>query len=196
MSPVNTAHPRYVTEAGDGMLWRAYHVSASATNPGPSGSTPLVSGASFYWRLNSITDYLYFDVDIHSDWDGVTDPVLEVYVALNAAETANDLIRASVLFDYYTDHDNMESPKTQTIPVDHDIVALAAQGDVHELKFVLDASLAGNVLDAGDIVKMRFWLDDVSTAPVVTAVRFLLGEFRYRTTMPWVFATGAAETSG
>ncbi len=183
LEPNGTGRVLFQDDAdGNGALWKEYHISASAVSPGGSGATLGASGASAYYIMDAITEYLYFSCDMDDDWDANSDVQVEVYVALNGAETANDLIRASLRADYYTEHDNMStSVKTQTRAIDHNIASYNAVGDVHRLVFILDYDLASNVIEAEDIIKLRFWLDDVTTAPVVTAVRFLFAKLKYRT---------------
>ena len=164
----------------EGALWKEYHIGASSVSIGQSGATQGVSNASLYWILDAVTEYLYFGSDLDDDWDANSDVQVEVWVALENAETANDLIRASLRADYYASHDVMGA-KTQTRSIDHNIESYNAQGSVHELVFILDWDLADNVMEIGDIIKLRFWLDDITTAPVVTGVRVLFAALKYRT---------------
>ena len=174
-----TAHER-----ANGSLWREFHLLAHKIAAGGSGATQVVGGgtnnAVLYWLLNAITEYVYFGIDIHSDWDATSDVVIEVVVALDGAEDANDLIHATLDMEYAGEHENMDSPKEQSVSIDHDIGAFNAAGDIHHLNFILNHDLASNVLQDGDYVNFRFYLDDVSTDTPVAAIRLLGVQIRYR----------------
>ena len=167
-----------------GNLWHEEHVSPTDVSPGASGATLTVGGgtndAAVYYLLDAVNEYLYWGTDVEEYWDAGSDLVVEVLVALDGAETANDYIRATIDFEYCAEHENMDSPKEQSVEVDHDIGAFNSAGDVHKLTFVMDHDLASNVLQAEDIVKFRFYLDDVSSGATVAAVRFLYANIKYR----------------
>lgn len=164
--------------------YREYHIGANQTDPGASGATKTELKATFSWLLNAITEYLYYVVDIHDDWDGASDIEILVHGYLAAGETANDLIRMSILCDYYGEHDNANAPKTQTLTADHDIASDNDQYDHHMISFVLNWDEGGNVLEVGDDLHIRVYLDDVTTAPVVTGFNICHVTIRYRTKYP------------
>ena len=129
-------------------------------------------------------EYLYATTKICDSWDAASDVVVTVDVALNGAETANDVIQFEVLSEYYGEHEDMDTPKTQTRSIDHDIVSNNGAGEVHTLQFRLDYDLADNVIQANDILKLRFRLDSVAGGTDVAAVRFLFATVRCRTAKP------------
>jgi len=187
-----------VTDPTDslGGLWREVHVDAQSVSPGASGATLTVGGgtnnATLYWLLNAVNEYLYFGTDIEEDWDAGSDLSVKVVVALDGAETANDLIHATLDVEYVGEHENMDSPKEQSISIDHNIGAFNAAGDVHELNFLIDHDLASNVVQDDDIIKFRFYLDDVTTTTPVAAVRFLYAHVRYRANSAHMFTSSPA----
>lgn len=164
-------------------LWhREYHLSANQADPGASGATKTELNGIFSYKLDAVNEWLYYGVDIHNDWDESSDIIIEVTGYLTNAETANDLIRMSVRCDYGTDHDNANTFKTQTLTADHNIGALNAQYDVHKISFTLDYDLAANVLEVGDVVHLKVWLDDVTTAPIVPAFNIMFITVKYQAT--------------
>lgn len=168
----------------DSLWWKEYYFRAESVSPGGSGATLTTGGpggASLYWLLDATNEYLYLSGCVSSDWDGESDIVIGVHVALNVNETANDTIDAELIAEYATEHDDMDTSKTQTRTISHDIGNYNSAGEVHRLIFILDHDLANNVIDAGDHIKLRFRLSSVAS---VTAVRFLCGRMLYRTKYP------------
>jgi len=169
----------------DGLFWKLCHVNAGAAGTFGSNATMGAEGATSYWLLDATTEFAFFDVCIHDDWDGDTDIWVKVRVALNGDETANDDIDATLVTDYYGDHEDMNTGfKTQTRDIDHDVGNFNAGGSVHDLWFQLDHDLGGNVIEVDDILNFKFYLDDISTGAPVIAVRFLGADVLYRTKKP------------
>lgn len=177
--------------------WREFHLPASSISPGASGATlTVINTASITYLLNATNEYLYFDSDVHSDWNAVSDIVVNVLVALENAETANDTIEAELIAEYFTDHDDMDTGfKTQTRTVNHSIGTETAAGTLHELVFVLDHDLASNVIERGDTIKYRFRLDSVASVP---GVYFVGAHVKYISRDDWQAEkfTGAFPTEG
>jgi hypothetical protein len=169
--------------SGDGRYWQEFHVDASKAQPGAAGATlTVVNTATLVWLLDATTEYLYFGADVHDEWDGASDVIVEASVAPDAAETADDIIEAEVVCEYYADHEDMDTDeKTQTRTVNHDIGSATAAGTVHELIFVLDYDLADNVIEAEDILNCRFRLDGQTN---INSVWFLSANIKYRTASP------------
>ena len=170
---------------GDELFWNRHHVQAGAAGTFGSGATQHAEGATAYWLLNLTTEFAFFDADISDDWDGATDVWVKVRVALDGAEDADDDIDATLVTDYYGDHEDMNTAfKTQTRSVDHDIGAFNAAGSVHDLWFQLDWDLGSNVIQVDDLLNFKFYLDDIVTGTPVIAVRFLGADILYRTKKP------------
>jgi hypothetical protein len=184
--------------SGNGIHWREFHLGATKTDPGGSGATlTVVNTASFVYLLDATTEYLYFETDIHDDWDGSSDIVVEVQVALSGAETANDVIQGEIVAEYYGEHDDMDTGiKTQTRTVNHDIVSDNGQGDVHHLVFIIDEDLASHNVDPEDNIKLRFRLDSVAGGTDVAAVWFIGANVKYRTSKPQLETGGTFPSEG
>lgn len=181
---------------GNGAYWAETHVGSEKVSPGGSGATLTVGGpggASIYWQLDAVTEYLYHTTDIEDDWDGISDIPVTVKVSLDGAETANDDIEFEVIAEYWGEHENMDTAKTQTRTVNHDIGNENAAGDSHTLVFLLDWDLGGNVIEVDDILKLRFRLDGVGS---VAAVRYTYGNIKYRSSKPSHHTDGTFPTEG
>lgn len=186
---VGTGTLKFIDNSSNCLWKKEYHTSASAVDPGGSGPTLAVGGAgsaTLYYVLDATSEYLYTTSDIHNDWDGVSDIVIEVHVALDGAEAANDIIQAEIIADYFGEHEDMDTSKTQTRSINHDIVNDNNAGDVHELIFLLDYDLASNVVETGDVMGLRFRLDSVAGGTDVAAVRFLTLNLIYRACTPQI----------
>lgn len=171
-----------------GMYLHHGHTSAVNTSPGGSGATLVVSGATLYFLLDAVNEFLYFDFDIHEDWDANSDVIVEVTFALNVNETEGDDVYASILVDYFSETgetgDDMDAPKTQTRSVVHSINSTTNAGTIHSLTFMIDHDLADNVMNIHDEIHVRFWLNDVTSGSIVAAIRFIDLELMYRTKFP------------
>jgi hypothetical protein len=179
-------------DAGDAAYWHKSHIAASSVSPGASGATlTVINTATLVWLLNDNTEYLYMCSDIHDDWDGVSDIVVEVTVALSGDEAANDDIQAEIIAEYVGDHEDIDTGlRTQTRSIDHDIVSDNNQGDVHHMTFILDHALGGQEIGVDDHLSLRFRLDVAGGAGNVAAVWFKDAIIKYRTPKP------APETGG
>lgn len=138
-------------------------------------------GYSWY-TLNTTGKYATWGWRVPEDWDGDSDIAVQVLVTVTNAETANDLIRASLRADYVAD--NTLGTRTQTRSIDHSIGNYTTAGMYHFMNFVLDYDLASNVIAVGDWMGLKFWLDDVTTAPVVTSASIVMAAIRYRSKYP------------
>ncbi len=153
---------------GTSRLCHFEHLGASVASAGGSGATQQVLNAVLTYKLDAIGEYLYYATIIHSDWDASSDLTLIVGGYLTNAEAANNNIRMSIKCDYGTEGDNANTFKTQTITATHDIESDNAQYDFHILEFTMDHDLVANVLEVGDVIGIRIWLNDVSSGATVS----------------------------
>lgn len=176
-----TSSGEYLTGGQDatGAFIHEYFCPSNALSKGGSAAAEGVLNGMFYWVLDATNEYLYSTIDVHEDWDADQDLWITVVCSLNAAETANDKIRMSVLCNYFGEHENITTSKTQTIPVDHDIGNYNAEGDVHKLRFLVNWDLVDNVVERGDYFAFRLWLDDVSSEETVAGVRVHYVNLKY-----------------
>lgn len=149
------------------------------------GSFPLAYNAIVTGKLAATDTYVYFGFFMDDDWDAISDLIIEVWVALSAAETANDIIHSELRLDYFGDHELINAPaETQTINHDHNIGADNAQWTCHRLIFVIPYDTAGNLFENTDEVKCRFRLRNVTTETPVAEVFMLGAKMYYRSRYP------------
>ncbi len=177
----NTIITTQPIRAASSIYHHEYHMGASEASPGNSGATATVLNAVFTYLLNATNEYVYYCVDMHDDWDAVSNVEIKVTGYLANAEDANDLVRMEVRCDYGTNGDVADSYKTQTLTQDYNIGSGNAQYTSHTLIFNLVWDEGGNVLEIGDGLNIRVRLDDVTTAPVVTGFNLKHVHITYNT---------------
>lgn len=160
---------------------RYYHMPIGARNPGASGATwvngDAAAGKLPGWQIDSATEYLWADVDIHDDWDAISNPVVEVKFCVNAAGTdaAHTVDFALVAFYGLT---GVAAVKTQTVS-ESTVIGVCDQYVRFKQEFELDRTVAGNTLQSGQILGLR--LACLATGDV-TSVTVSQMSFSYKTT--------------
>lgn len=184
------------TDGGSG-YYHEIQLNAANASPGGSGATLSVIGTStLAYLLDATTEYIYFGADIHDDWDAASDIIVQVSTCLENAETANDIINAELVAEYFGDRDVVTSAKTQTRTVNHDIGSDNGQHAAHILTFVLDHNLADNAVEIGDTLMLRFRLDSVAGGTDVAGIYVHAAHILYRTTYAQVPRLGVTHTEG
>lgn len=171
---------------GTSKYWHEFHMGANSIAPGGSGATAEVLNAVFSYKLDATTEYVYTTFDIHSDWDAVSNIVIEVWGYLTNAETQDDIIRMEVRADYYGDRENANTAKTQTLTMEQPIDNFNAQYSVHFIGFTLPYNTGGNVVEKEDVMHLRIRLHDITTAPFVNAFNVTHITARYKTKTPQI----------
>jgi hypothetical protein len=168
----------WVNQSGVGAWVKHDHVRANGMATYATGGTKEIVGTNFgSWKLDAVSEYLYFNTSVAATcWDGSTVWVV-ANVSLSGAETANDIINATLVHTSCGDHEDIDADcATESRDIGHDIEAHAASGDMHMLTFNLTpANIA-----AEDTIGFRFYLDDVTTGAVVTAVNVHAFLIHYR----------------
>jgi len=140
---------------------RYYHIPLAATNPGSSGATWVSPGANTTggWNLTSATNILEGQTDVHSDWDGASDPKFEVRFATNVDNTGGavgDTVDLKLVL-YYKDVGDTAT-KTQTVEV-ATVIGQSARYKQFKVTFPVNYDESSNVLDAGDIIGFKLNLE-------------------------------------
>lgn len=136
-----------------GSLYRRYtQLPLGSANPGGSGATWIDADANTTggWNLTSSTHKLRGGTDIHSDWDGVSNPKVHVRFAVNVdnsggADTDTVDLRAVIYYKGVGD----TVTKSQTIEGTV-VVGKSPRYKTFEATMEADADYAGNVLEVGD----------------------------------------------
>lgn len=133
---------------------RYYHMNVDAVNPGASGATFTAPDANTVggFQLDAATEVLYFEADVHADWDGETDMTVEVKFAVNVDNSgggAEDTVDLKLVC-YYNGLTETAT-KTQTVEV-ATTVGQSAQYKVFQADFTIDYDKASNVIEVGDTI--------------------------------------------
>lgn len=132
---------------------RYYHMPLFSSAPGGSGATYTAPGANTPggYQLDAAGEVLHMEVDVHGDWDGASDPVVEVHFQVNVNNTGGgvgDTVDLKLICYYMGDGDT--ATKTQTVEV-ATVVGQAAQYTAFEVELPIDFDAGGAVVDAGDV---------------------------------------------
>jgi len=158
---------------------RYYHLPVESFDPGASGATFVSASASVLhgFQQNAATEYLWVGTDLHSDWDGVSNPVVELKFTTNVAGigAADD-----VDFQIVATYGGVDSAtiRTQTLSFSKTI-GVCDQYTRFKVEIELDRAAASNALVIGDMISMRLACLATGT---VTDVTINDGTFYYNTT--------------
>jgi hypothetical protein len=156
---------------------RYYHMALEATNPGASGATWTAMSANNLcgWQLNSSTETLEFEADIHSDWDAASDLTMEVFFQLLDAGNNGDTVDLRLVCRYMGAGDT--ATKTQTVEV-----ATPTDGTQYKLykaEFTINYDETSNVVDVGD--KICFQLNLETDTSEIDNILITNASFYYNT---------------
>ena len=168
---------------------RYYHLLIDAFNPGASGATwtPPSANTTGGYQLDAVGEVLYFDTDVHSDWDGVSDITVEIFFAVNVDNTgggAGDTVDLKLVAYYNAVGDTACKTQTQEVAT---VVGQSAQYKVFKSTHTLNFDEVDNVIEAGD--KIGFALNLETDSSEVDNIIILHGEYYYNTTHVGVEST-------
>jgi len=182
----NTAHFRGLdiyeldgfVRAASTVYRRYYHLSVGGFDPGASGAawTDPDGNTTGGWQLNAEGETLIAGTDIHADWDGASNIMVDISFALNAAGNPNDTVDIKAVAYYNGVGDT--ATKTQTVEVS--TVTDGTQFKVYKAVLTIDYDAVDNVIDVGDKVVLVFNLEtDTSEIDDIVITH---GSFYYNTT--------------
>jgi len=174
----------FANDGTSSRYWHEYMIAALTANPGASGAALVPPSANTLggYALSNAAHLLAFQVHIESDWDGISDPILEVDFCVNvdnilgAAEDTADL-KLQVWYKGEGETVN----KTQEIEVPT-VVGASARYKQFEAVFTLNHAAVDNIIEAGDNFGMLLNLETDSSE--VDNVIITMIEFKYKTTKP------------
>ena len=157
---------------------RYYHLPLTAVNPGASGATWTSASANNLsgWQLNAAGETLEFQADVHDDWTGGDDIIVEINFALLDAGSASDTVDLKLVCYYKGVGDTVT--KTQTVEVA--TVTDGTQNKMYKVTFPVEYDYAGNNIDKGD--QMCFILNLETDTSEIDNVLITSGSFYYQTT--------------
>ena len=160
---------------------RVHHVELYGASPGASGATfvPPDANRTGGWQLDVATEYVYGESVIHSDWDGATNPIVEVHFTVNTDNTGGaGTDTCDGIIEFYYKGNGDDECKRQTVEGSK-VIGTASQYQQFSIDIPLDWDYADNVIEAGDILGFRFNLEtDTSEVDDVTVANI---SFRYAT---------------
>lgn len=92
-----------VASDGAGGYWHEHDVQGVTISPGMSGATFTTPGANTLggYQLDAANEYLYFDIAVEDNYDGIADAEIYVYFELgldNSAGAVTDVVALSLHF--------------------------------------------------------------------------------------------------
>jgi hypothetical protein len=140
------------------------HLPLFSADPGASGPTFVPADANQLsgWRLDAATEILYFNSDFHSDWDQISDPVVEITFTVNIDNTlgnAADEVDFQLVATYAGEGEAIV--KSQSIS-ESTIVGACAQYTIFHEHFNINYNEVDNVLQAMDVISLRLRIEATS----------------------------------
>jgi len=133
--------------------------AANAPTKVTKGTTPFVNGFLF----DAANELYQLQFQIPDNWDGMSDIVLDLYVVLNQAETAGDVIDWTA--DYIASSGGIDTvTKTSTNLVITETILAGCAGDncQYRCDFTLAYNDADNPLEVEDVVIVEIHRTDLS----------------------------------
>lgn len=143
-----------VIRGATSLFRRYYHIPVQAVDPGASGATwtPPDANTIGGYQLDAAGEVLYLQTDVHSDWNGNTDLIMEVRFEVNVDNSggnAGDTVDLKAVF-YYKGTSEVVT-KTQTVEVPT-TVGQSAQYNQFSVSFTINYDETDNVVQAGDMI--------------------------------------------
>ncbi len=171
---------------GSGGYWHEYILSATAFSKGASGATQVSPDADTLggWVLDrdDTLEIIFAISHIEDDWDGVSDPIAEVYFEVNVDNTLGnvaDTVDLKMIYRYKGVEET--APKIQIVEV-ATVVGQSPQYELFVALFPIDADFIGNVLEESDIISLGISLETDTSE--VDSVIINFAEFKYPTKKP------------
>jgi len=170
--------------AGSSVWHHEHDLFATSLNPGASGATRIAPDSNTIggWQLNASGETLYFEAHMETEWDAVSDLIINAWWEVNVDNTGGaggDTVDLQLVVRYKGEGDT--SIKTQTVEV-ATTVGASARYKQFMTSFTIDYDAASNVIDSLDILSFSLNLE-TDTSEVDDIILNLM-ELRYATTKP------------
>jgi hypothetical protein len=155
-----------------------YTLGAIELSPGASGATLIVPNISSLggYRLDNITETLFYTIHIEDDWDGLSDAIFEISFEVNVDNTGG-LVTDTVKLQLEVWH-KIPGELTNTV-FSLQGNTVVGQADQHQL-FIQNITV-GN-LRYDEVIAFRVNLNTIQSQ--VTSVIINMVEFKYPTFIP------------
>lgn len=162
------------------LWWNEFHMPAFNAASGGSGATQIVPTANTLggYRLDVDTEIVYFQSELHDDWDGYTDIIFTVHWEVNEVAAADGTVDLKIICYYKGDTDVVN--KTQTFEEAHTITGNKAQFTQHSTEFTITHDTGGQVIDENDVFSFLLNLETDTSECDDIIVNMVT--FKYRTT--------------
>lgn len=162
---------------------RYYHLPMYSADPGAAGAAFTAPGANTAggWQIDAATEFLYFDSDVHADWDAASDLKVEIVFEVNVNNTGGgtgDTVDLKLQAFYKGDAET--ACKTQAVAEVATVVGQSAQYKQFTATFTIDYDATDNVVQVGD--KFGFILNLETDTSEVDNIIINGGSFYYNTT--------------
>ena len=143
------------------LYWKTEHIELSSVDPGGSGATWTTMDANTLggYLIDAAGEYLYFQGDACSDWDGASDIEVKVIFEVNVDNGGGggtDTVDLSLLSYYKGDGDTVN--KTQTVE-EATTVGASAQYKQFVATITLNWDETDNIIEIGDKLSFRLNLE-------------------------------------
>ena len=166
-------------------VWHHEHdLFATSLDPGASGATKVSPSSNTIggWQLNAAGETLYFEGHMETEWDAVSDLIVNAWFEVNVDNTAgggSDTVDLRLVVRYKGEGDTTN--KSQTVEV-ATTVGASARYKQFRASFVIDYDAESNVIDSLDVLSFAINLE-TDTSEVDDIILNLM-ELRYATKKP------------
>ncbi len=168
--------------SGGGGWWHEYLIAAVSISPGASGAA-FVDPSSVSlggYNLDGDSEHLDFQAHIEDDWDGASDPIVEIWFEKDIAGGSSGDDAILKLDCYYKgtgEVTNKTQSLTATVEVDDD-----ARYTLYMATFTINWDLVSHVVEVDDVFGFHLWFDATNSDTTDICVNFI--EFKYKTAKP------------
>jgi len=150
-----------VVRADSSVWWHETDIAMYAIDPGASGATATVPDANTIggYKLDTDTEYLYFQGEACDMWDGASDPVVTIHFECNVDNSGGNA-GDTIDFDLVVYMKGVTDTASKSQSLSGSVtVGACAQYTMFSVDIAIDYDDGSNPVDPGDIINMRLNLD-------------------------------------
>lgn len=168
-----------VIRCSSSLWWHSMHISGFDLNSLISGATYTAPDSNTLGGvlIDAASEFLYAEADVHSDWDGATNPEIKIiYEIAEADPNAVGTVDIKVVAYYKGSGEKVN--KTQTLETAQTVDG-CARYQQYIKTYELDWDKADNVLEAGDKLALIINIETDTSEIDVIMINHI--HFRYKT---------------